>query len=335
MSTTRSNVFVLLSVLLCATGSARPAHATASVLVSESVAFDFETGYQNVYYGGDDAYLVAGEGTGLEAKYHNTDDPNFHGASIHAAAYSYGGPGFARADAYAQMIQATPTTDLRLYSLFAGGLVRVTVTDVVVSGPPGPITTRVHLHLDGGFFTGTTFVPHVSPDEDFFAATNADNYIGVSLTVTDGYYPGGRDIGSGSFGINSHDGSFPTTSLESGWLTGFDGDVDLISDGFLVDANTPFTLELMLDSRASVSGPIDRGLDLFATTNFYDTLSFAVDQPVFDLPAGYSADSVEGNIVGNTFSVPEPSRTDCLAAGVGALLFYRRRSAHRIQPPRT
>ena len=59
------------------------------------------------------------------------------------------------------------------------------------------------------------------------------------------------------------------------------------------------------------------------TTDFGDPLSFAPSGPVFDLPAGWTANSISGNIVDNRFvgaAVPEPGALTLLASGALSML---------------
>jgi hypothetical protein len=73
------------------------------------------------------------------------------------------------------------------------------------------------------------------------------------------------------------------------------------------------------------------------TTDFGDPLSFAPSGPVFNLPPGWTANSISSNIVDNRFvglsTVPEPSAL--ILFGIGALpllgmgVAFRRKGARR------
>ena len=69
-----------------------------------------------------------------------------------------------------------------------------------------------------------------------------------------------------------------------------------------------------------------------ATSLFSDTFGFVVGGPVFDLPAGFTANSPTSFIVDNRFlppgavpAVPEPSSMLLLTGGLGLLTMLRRR----------
>jgi hypothetical protein len=65
-----------------------------------------------------------------------------------------------------------------------------------------------------------------------------------------------------------------------------------------------------------------------SNAQFYQSLSFATDQPVFDLPAGYTANSPTGGIVANGYQpVPEPGTTALLLLAAPATLLRRHRRA--------
>jgi len=66
--------------------------------------------------------------------------------------------------------------------------------------------------------------------------------------------------------------------------------------------------------------------------NFIDTVSFPFSGVVFDLPPGFTVNSVEGLIVNNQFvgtentsAVPEPGNWPLLLAAFGLIVLLRRR----------
>lgn len=63
-----------------------------------------------------------------------------------------------------------------------------------------------------------------------------------------------------------------------------------------------------------------------AAADFRNTLRFATGMPVFDLPDGYTANSVSAGIVNNIYQpVPEPHTYAMLVGGLALLLLRRRR----------
>jgi hypothetical protein len=132
-------------------------------------------------------------------------------------------------------------------------------------------------------------------------------------------------IGDGSFGISSFNGEAPTMN-SSGWLTDFDGNDTLTSDSFTVPLNTPFTLSFKLSATASnVFNGDDTGL-AESSADFGNTFSFALDgQPVFDLPDGYTANSVSAGLIDNQYvELPEPGFAALFAAALVAVVRPRR-----------
>ena len=65
-----------------------------------------------------------------------------------------------------------------------------------------------------------------------------------------------------------------------------------------------------------------------ADAHFSKTLTFVTDGPVFDLPAGYTASSISGNIADNHFvlaPVPLPAAIWLFGSAFGGLGLMRRR----------
>jgi hypothetical protein len=73
------------------------------------------------------------------------------------------------------------------------------------------------------------------------------------------------------------------------------------------------------------------GIASFAGSDFFHTVSFATDRPVFDLPEGWTVNSVSANIVNNYWippaAVPEPASAllALIAAAGGAISVRRKR----------
>jgi hypothetical protein len=68
------------------------------------------------------------------------------------------------------------------------------------------------------------------------------------------------------------------------------------------------------------------GVDPFGRLNALDTFGLPVGVPVFDLPGGYTVNSLSLHIVDNRFvpaSVPEPSRS--VFCGIGLLVLVAMR----------
>jgi hypothetical protein len=129
----------------------------------------------------------------------------------------------------------------------------------------------------------------------------------------------------------------------SGIFDGFTGDATALTPTFDAPVNVPFSLDMELFARSFVLYGNDLSLFpniLFASsfTNFSDTVSFPTAGPVFNLPAGYTVNSVSGLIANNQWtgggvpSVPEPSSLLLLmVSGLAGLIGFgwRKRRIHR------
>jgi len=98
--------------------------------------------------------------------------------------------------------------------------------------------------------------------------------------------------------------------------------------------NQPFALFLALSAETGVYDSVAAAFGTYSATadmNYYDTLSFPTSGPVFNLPSGYTVNSVEGDIVNNAFlggpaaSVPEPSSLVLIGTALLGLYVARRR----------
>ena len=106
----------------------------------------------------------------------------------------------------------------------------------------------------------------------------------------------------------------------------------LVTPDAMVSINSPFTLDLRLIAGASASysygGTTTASTAAlgFAESAFDNTLTLGFNGQVFNLPAGYTANSIGGMIVNNRV-VPEPSSATLLALGslLSAVIGRRRK----------
>jgi hypothetical protein len=170
----------------------------------------------------------------------------------------------------------------------ASGIATAVFTDVLVTGPgSGNISTRIRLHLSG--FLSATSVP----------STNTDASVGTA-NVSFAIYINNNMVGWGNRLRISNNGGAPYTEA-NGLFAGIGNGGVVTTDFFSVARNTPVTVKL--EMRASVQSKMDFNLmgTTSATSQYYHSLGFAADQPVFDLPAGHTANSADGNIVNNSY----------------------------------
>jgi len=117
-------------------------------------------------------------------------------------------------------------------------------------------------------------------------------------------------------------------------LTGFDRDVDMKTIFFTLPVNTPLTMTLSLAISSSVTVDFADSFNVSANTDLSNTLTFATDRPVFDLPLGYTVNSAEAGVVENMFvaplPVPEPAAAWMIGVGLAGLWVRRRRAAAMV-----
>jgi hypothetical protein len=166
----------------------------------------------------------------------------------------------------------------RFWGYHAEGLIDITIDDVFITGPGSTVPTKLNMHLDGSLDAGTTLT--TSP-----GGISASSDISVQLLAS------GSSVGYGSYSMTSQDGNFPTPG-PYGMLGDFDGDDVLSSDTFNAPVNVAFPVRIIMSARSIAQMDDTKTGQASAFENFGNTLSFATDRPVFDLPAGYTASSV-------------------------------------------
>ena len=142
--------------------------------------------------------------------------------------------------------------------------------------------------------------------------------IGTSLSG-----PNGAATDSGSISTTIS-GQGPTGSgLLSGWIGGFPFTTfTFTTSSFTVNAGDVVTIGLNLAGSSSCNSP--QTTTSYCHSSFdVQGFSFTTTGPVFNLPAGWTANSVDGTIVNNSF-VPEPSTALLIAFGLLGLGGWRR-----------
>lgn len=187
----------------------------------------------------------------------------------------------------------------------ANARARATYFDVVITGPPGQVTTSFNMHLSGQRDAGSSQT----------SALDSDG--GVNLLVA--FHVNGAivsNIGStisGAQFFNGANASQPTITTEVGVLVGWRPPAGVItSPTFTVDVGAPFTLQITLDVAAGAGAQgMSAALAAFGNGDFGNTLRFVSDGPVFNLPAGYTVSSTDAGITDNRV----PCTSDCTQAG--------------------
>ena len=224
-------------------------------------------------------------------------------------AFAEAGPGGLRADANSSYYTDDPGSPGSHVDAFADAY--MTLDDVMISGPAGLITTSYSIHLSGTLEASKDL--QATSELSGAAARVSVSLDGNGQSQNDGYAAKYNDLPQNG----------------SGLLQNFTGSKDLASDPFTVTANQAFSIRIHLEIDAeNFLAPGDTG-SASAAAHFGNTLTFVTDGPVFDLPAGYTANSISGNIVDNHFlPAPEPARSWLLATGCVGLLGRTRRRRH-------
>jgi hypothetical protein len=206
--------------------------------------------------------------------------------------------------------------------------------DLFFSSPPGStveeLSTRLNLHLSGVF--------------GFDAATDDAQTASVHLEFTLPETPAdgnGTNVVDGAIEIVRADGA--TTEIDrDGLLADVQAvdephesgdferviriDADITTPAFVIPMNVPTTLGISIFVGGQQSSSLGFGR---LAADFEHTLRFANDRPVFDLPAGFTANSAALGIVDNQFVVPEPATALLIGLTVIGGLAGRARSRSR------
>lgn len=243
------------------------------------------------------------------------------GASVWASASPQG----LKVLATAGIPQQPPKDPFGSLSVAAGGSARMRFDDVVFSsGPadasPGLIPVSLNLAIDGSF----DLLQQGMGDATATGGVSVVYGLGVpgpgstATPATVASLLRQRDRGSS---LGSRSGFFDVLGDSDGWA--LDGVFQ--TPTILVPADTPLLLTVMLIANASV---VTRdGTPVNALTAFDHTLRFPLDGPVFNLPEGYTAHSLQAGIVNNVSAVPLPPTSWLFAMGLAAVAARGRRPA--------
>jgi hypothetical protein len=215
----------------------------------------------------------------------------------------------------------------------------VNVDDLFFSSPSGStveeIPIRLNLHLAG------VFGFNAAPDDAQTAAVSVEFTLPGSLTEGSG-----TNVVRGEIDIHRQDGV--TTSIDREGLL---ADVQAVDESdesgdfrrvirinanittpeFVIPMNVPTNLGISIRTNGQQSSSLGFGR---LSLDFGHTLSFPKDRPVFDLPAGYNANSAALGIVDNQYVVPEPATAVLLGLAVIGGLAGRAGTRSATRPSR-
>jgi hypothetical protein len=136
----------------------------------------------------------------------------------------------------------------------------------------------------------------------------------------------------GSYGVFINAGEAPVY-VGTGLLRNFDGSTVVTTELFNVPVNTPFAMRFNLITTTTLRTKFGSLFFMEVGVDFSDTAKFPTNGPAFNLPAGYTINSVDAGIVNNAYvAVPEASSMalSFLGAGVFLVCAFARRYSHRV-----
>ena len=234
-----------------------------------------------------------------------------HTTSADAHSAGYAGRGLTKASTHVQ--------GGFLSNLIARANADSTVFDLVFTAPKGQshVTTSFNVLL-GGTYTA------LNSSLNGEASGNAS----INVTIGNNTFNGNLQYRLVGDGFTTHLEYFQTGPLMDHFVPG--PSQLLTTPLFTVPVGVPITFSLSLATVSQVL-VFDRGAFALADTGFGHTLILPTGSPIFNLPTGFSAQSVDSLIVDNRWleaqSVPEPGALMMLGgfSVMGTALIVRRR----------
>jgi len=193
-------------------------------------------------------------------------------SSADATAYSTGG-------ILGGSISAIATgSEAALTSIGASFISNALIDDLIITGPGPSASVQVSANIDG------------TVDLSGALSTSATANVDARLRIR---VPLGPSSPIALYSSPLFDA--PTNTVINTSLT---------TSAVVLPTNTNLEVELRLEGTAVVSDDFNGSGSAIAVLNFSDGLNFPSTGPVFTLPAGYTANSVSGNIVDNQFVAP-------------------------------
>ena len=232
------------------------------------------------------------------------DFDQFH---LHAQANSEADGFGVHAHAFAQILSPPVSGN---YTAGAISTASATFSDVKVSGlGSGPILTSLNMNLSGGLLNGINV--------DSGSIGDAETQAVISVFIN------GTFVGSGavSESVNQFGSRISNNGMLSAWSPGNTG---IVTPSFTVQSGVPFEVKLILlaDANTIVNFGNGGGGTAEANTDFSHTLTFALNGPIFNLPEGFTVNSVDAHIANNQSApVPIPNSLALMACAMFCFSF--------------
>lgn len=192
-----------------------------------------------------------------------------------------------------------------------------TLDNIVITGPAGSTSADI---VD--YSINVSVMGSLSAVAD----TGFHSQAGVSLSVSTNSSLGGGGGALGSMTVNSA-GTVTASGVFSSFPVGVTGQTTAVSPVHQARSGDTISIQLILATFAiageSFGSPAGSAA---ATADFSHTVMFPTSGPVLNLPAGWTANSLDGTIVDNHFvaSIPEPAALWLLGVAIAAGLMRRR-----------
>jgi hypothetical protein len=267
----------------------------------------------------DNPYLITNSGSVPQINQYQFTDPGptYPGYTLHTGSYAG-----SVLESYTRQ-QYTPPSNYIGNNGFAAGPATAlfSLSDIIISGPAGPVGVKVNLSLNGTLTPTTTN-----------SSGNGYSDAHAWVQIHGGFSSSFDFVGQIDAFSHSQSGtttnSFSGTGLFSG-LTSFSGSESITTPSFTLSNGTHsmvLALSTGTDWDYNIYYPVDASVD--ANADFFHSLSFATSGDVFtfDQP-GYTVNSLDGKIVDNRFvgsPVPVPPSVLLLGSGLLGLAGWRR-----------
>ncbi|MBX7165540.1 MAG: PEP-CTERM sorting domain-containing protein [Pirellulales bacterium] len=185
-------------------------------------------------------------------------------------------------------------------------------SDFIVTGPAGPSTVPISVNalIDGSILasmgSGSSPTSRLGGSVEFY----------IESGLSGGFW---NNSFGGTYGLSITPSGGPVYD-RTGLLANFDGSTVVTTGVFNVPVNTPFAIRFGMNTTTVLRTEYGSVFSMEVGVDFSHTAKFVTDGPAFNLPAGYTINSVDAGIVNNAYvAVPEPSTLWLSAFGVGTI----------------